>query len=180
MKTLITERLILRPFVLEDVDDFYDYCKLDTVGPNAGWAVHTDKEISLKIIKGFIEKGDVLAIFHKEDKKVIGSVGLHKKMDIEGNIMYEIGYVLSTPYEGKGYMTETVKRVLKYGFLELDIAEIFVCHFIQNIKSKRVIQKCNFIYQKDIEYQTANYGLKQSRFYSLKKEEYIKKMEETK
>ncbi len=180
MKKLETERLILRPFVLDDVNDFYDYCKLETVGPNAGWEVHTDKEISLKIIKGFIEKGDVLAVYHKDDKKVIGSVGLHKKMDIKGNIMYEVGYVLSTPYEGKGYMTETVKRVLKHGFEELEIAEVFVCHFVKNTKSKRVIEKCNFIYKKDIEYQTANYGLKLSRFYSLKREEYIRNREETK
>ena len=51
MKTLETERLILRPFILDDLDDFFEYCSLETVGPNAGWAVHKDKEFSKKSSK---------------------------------------------------------------------------------------------------------------------------------
>ena len=44
MKRLVTERLILRPFTFDDLDDFYEYCSLKTVGPNAGWKVHENKD----------------------------------------------------------------------------------------------------------------------------------------
>jgi RimJ/RimL family protein N-acetyltransferase len=71
MNCLETKRLRLRPFETSDLDDFFDYCSLDTVGPNAGWEVHTDKIFSLKIIQGFIEKNDVLALVDKKDNKAM-------------------------------------------------------------------------------------------------------------
>ncbi len=177
MKTLKTKRLILRPFTYDDVDDFFEYCQMETVGPNAGWIVHKNKEFSRKIISSFIEKEDVLAIFHLQDQKVIGSVGLHKKINKQGVVQYEIGYVLSTPYEGRGLTTEAVKRVIEHGFIDLDLKEIIVCHFLENDKSRRVIEKCNFTYLRNIRYETLNFGIKESKLYSLKKENYTK-MEE--
>lgn len=35
-KVLETERLILRPFKLEDLDDFYEYASVPDVGERAG------------------------------------------------------------------------------------------------------------------------------------------------
>ena len=32
--TLHTQRTILRPWSLEDLDDFYEYARVDGVGPN--------------------------------------------------------------------------------------------------------------------------------------------------
>lgn len=178
MKKLETDRLTLRLFTLEDLDDFYQYCQLKTVGPNAGWKPHIDKEESKCILKQFIEKANVYAVVYKDENKVIGSIGLHKKIDLEGNIHTEIGYVLSTPYEGKGLMTEAVKRVLNYAFLELKLDNIMVCHFIENDKSKRVIEKCGFTFTSIGPYQTLNYGVRKSKYYSLKRDDYIKLLED--
>ncbi len=178
MKTLETVRMILRPFTLEDLEDFYEYASMETVGPNAGWAVHENKDQSKSILESFIQKDDVLAIFHRQDKKVIGSIGLHCKVDESGESHYEIGYVLSTPYEGRGLMTEAVKRVLEHAFLDLNINCIDVYHFIENMKSRRVIEKCNFEYIGNIQYETLNFGTKDSRAYQLTKQQFIKSMEE--
>lgn len=174
MKILETERLLLRPFTLEDIDDFYEYCSMDTVGPNAGWTVHTDKYESEKILRGFLEKQDVLALIYKPENKVIGSIGLHKKAAEDRGEYYEIGYVLSTPYEGKGLMTEACKRVLQHAFEDLSIKEVYVAHFIENLKSKRVVEKCNFEYIRLIDYETVGYGTKVSRLYKLTKDKYIR------
>jgi len=178
MKQLETDRLILRDFCKEDLDDFYNYCKLKTVGPNAGWKPHTDKEESRVILKSFIEKGDVYAVVSKKENIVIGSVGLHKKIDLKGKIHYEIGYVLSTHYEGKGLMTEAVKRVLRHAFLELELEDIMVCHFIENEKSKRVIDKCGFTFTSIGPHKTIHFGVKKSKYYSLRREDYIKLLED--
>lgn len=177
MEILETERLILRPFKTTDLDDFYEYCSMKTVGPNAGWVVHENKFLSLKIIESFIEKGDVLAVHHKADNKVIGSIGLHEKKDALNQTYYEIGYVLSTPYEGQGLMTETVKRVIQHAFLDLNVEKIMVCHFIENDKSRRVIEKCGFEFTHQGLYQSRDFGLKVSKYYILTKENYIKLME---
>ena len=51
---LKTERLIIRPWKLSDLNDFYDYCKVDGVGQWAGWYPHKNKEESLVILNSFI------------------------------------------------------------------------------------------------------------------------------
>ena len=45
-KTIITERLILRPFCNDDLDDFYEYASVDGVGEMAGWDHHSSKEVT--------------------------------------------------------------------------------------------------------------------------------------
>ena len=37
MKTLTTDRLILRRFTMEDAEDFYEYAKDPDTGIHAGW-----------------------------------------------------------------------------------------------------------------------------------------------
>ena len=53
---LKTERFIFRAWTLEDLDDFYEYAKVDGVGQMAGWLPHENKEKSLMILNMFIEK----------------------------------------------------------------------------------------------------------------------------
>ena len=180
MKTLETERMILRPFTMEDLEDFYQYCKMETVGPNAGWTPHKNRDESKRIIEGFIEKGDVLAIYHRQDQLVVGSVGLHKKQRSDGTVYHEVGYVLSTPYEGQGLMTEAVKRLLEYAFLDLNLPYLAVCHFVSNDKSRRVIEKCHFRFMGIGEHPTVSYGVRKSMEYELTREQYLKTREEQK
>jgi len=56
----------------------------------------------------------------------------------------------------------------------IKLEEIKVCHFIENYKSHRVIEKCNFEYVKNIKYITQDLGEKESRFYTMSRETYLK------
>ena len=107
---LETERLILRPWKLDDLDDFFEYAKNPDVGPRAGWLPHKNKEKSLEILNKFIEEKKTFAIVYKENNKVIGSLGL-EKYNLEDKLSEffdyrgrEIGYVLSKDYWGKALM----------------------------------------------------------------------------
>lgn len=175
MKTLYTQRLILREWSLTDKEDLYEYAKLETVGPNAGWKPHESIEESVEIIQKFIAEDEVYAIELKSNHKVIGSIGLHNRINAEGSMVKEIGYVLSTPYEGRGLMTEACKRVIHFAFMELNIPLIKVGHFLNNDKSRRVIEKCGFIYEKEGSHQSLSYGTFLSKVYYLSREQYIKK-----
>ena len=42
--TLYTDRLILRPWTLDDLDDFYAYASVDGVGQMAGWNPHRSRD----------------------------------------------------------------------------------------------------------------------------------------
>ncbi len=79
MKTLITNRLILREWKETDSKDLYEYAKSELVGPNAGWPPHKNEEESKEIIKMFLNNSDTYAIVLKSENKVIGSIGLHDR-----------------------------------------------------------------------------------------------------
>ncbi len=149
-KTVIeTERLILRPFAPDDLNDFFAYASVPGVGEMAGWPHHETIETSKEILNMFMEEKNVFAIYHKEARRVIGSFGFHDSWanyapEYKDRRMAEIGYVLSKDFWGQGLMPEAVKAALAYGFYTLDLEIIGVCHFTSNMQSRRVIEKSGF------------------------------------
>ncbi len=177
MKTLETERLILRGFEESDLDDLFEYAQSPDVGPNAGWPAHKTKEDSLNILKMFIEKDDVWAIVEKKSNKVIGSYGLHKDLKRDNEKSKMIGYVLSDKFWGNGYVPEATQRVLEYAFEELDINIISVYHFCFNERSKRVIEKSGFKYEGILRLSSTlpNGEITDDVCYSMTKDEFLSK-----
>ena len=171
---LKTERLTLRPWTYDDLDDFYEYASVKGVGEMAGWKPHENKEKSLEILKHFIEGRHVFAIVYKENNKVIGSLGVERYgseekltefVDYKGR---EIGYVLSKDYWNKGIMTEAVKRMIDYLFNELDYDFLLCGHFDFNLQSKRVQEKCGFVPYRKLVFDT-RIGTKEPGVLSLLK-----------
>ena len=152
-----TKRLILRIWRESDLNDFYEYASVPGVGEMAGWKHHESVEESQSILDSFISQKNVFAIEHKNNKKVIGSLGIHNSwanddLDYASLNLKEIGYVLSKDYWGQGLMPEAVFAVLFYCFNELKLDAVTCGHFISNNQSKRVIEKCGFKYVKTSEY----------------------------
>lgn len=154
---LKTERLTLRPWTLQDLDDFYEYAKVDGVGEMAGWLPHENKEQSLTILRHFIERKKTFAVEYHG--KVIGSLGIeaYNENDFpefakeKGR---ELGYVLSKEYWGLGIMPEAVKAVIEYCFQVLQLDFLLCGHFTDNRQSQRVQEKCGFEEYKSIKYTT--------------------------
>lgn len=153
-----TERLILRPWRERDLEDFYEYARVDGVGQMAGWLPHKSMEESKRILDLFIQEKKTFALEYKENGKVIGSLGLETRdeaLDVpEESMGREIGYVLSRDYWGRGLMSEAVKAVIDYCFRELDFDWLTCGHFLKNDRSRRVVEKCGFVYVKDIIHKT--------------------------
>ena len=148
-----TDRLLLRAFTEADVDDMFAYASIPGVGEMAGWPHHTSKEVTKIVISSFFKTKDVFALFHKGDKKVIGSLGVHsawtdKDEEFKHLKAKNIGYVLSKEYWGQGLMPEAVKAVIEYGFNVLGLDAFSIEHFMENIQSRRVIEKCGFKFVK--------------------------------
>ena len=146
---LITERLLLRPWKETDAESLYEYAKDPEVGPIAGWPVHTSVENSREIIREVLSAEETYAVCMKEDGKAIGSIGLMigtasnlNLPDTEG----EIGYWIGVPFWGQGFIPEAVRELLCHGFEDLKLNKIWCGYFEGNIKSKRVQEKCGFIY----------------------------------
>lgn len=167
---LRTERLVLRPWREEDLEDFYEYARVDGVGQMAGWLPHESLEESRMILDLFIKEKKTLAI--ELDGKAIGSVGIecYNETDfpeLDGMQGREIGYALSKEYWGRGIMPEAVKAVIGYLFGEEQLDFVTVGHFQWNRQSARVIEKCGFQYVKTTTRQTRPGTQEVSREYVL-------------
>ena len=152
-----TDRLLLRPWRESDLDDFYEYASVEGVGEMAGWRHHDSREHSLKRLRAFIDEKDVFAIVCKENDKVIGSLGIHRSWandtpEYAHLKVKEIGYVLSKNYWGKGLATEAARAVIHYCFHELGLDALTCGHFTFNDRSRRVIEKCGFVFVREREY----------------------------
>ena len=146
---LYTERLILRPWEESDAESLYEYAKHPEVGATAGWPVHTSVESSREIIRDVLSAEETYAVCLREDNKAIGSVGLmigeHSNLDLpeeEG----EIGYWIGVPFWGRGLIPEAVQKLIRHGFEDLKLKRLWCGYFDGNIKSRRVQEKCGFVY----------------------------------
>ena len=100
---LRTNRLILRPWTMDDLDEFYEYASTDGVGQMAGWIPHENKETSLAVLQRFIAEKKTFAL--EFDGKVIGSLGIEEYdegelPEFQSKRGRELGFVLSKDYWG--------------------------------------------------------------------------------
>lgn len=172
---LKTERLILRPWRQEDLDDFYEYARVDGVGQMAGWLPHESKETTQMILDSFITHKKTFAL--ELEGKVIGSLGIENYKEEEFPELDQlqgrsIGYVLSKDYWGQGLMPEAVKAVQKYLFDEVGFDFLVVSHYVWNGQSRRVIQKSGFRHLKTIQLNTRYGTTEDTLVYILKKEDW--------
>ena len=86
----------------------------------------------------------VLNIYHKKDKKPIGTVGLGRInwLSRNANIFAYIGY---PEYWGKGIVGEAAELTIKYGFEELNLHKIYSGAFEPNTRSLKAAKKLGFI-----------------------------------
>lgn len=151
---LETDRLIIREWSEMDLEDFFEYAKVEGVGQMAGWNSHTSIQESKIILEMFIKGKKTFALELKENHKVIGSLGLETLSlslsdEYENLVGREIGYVLSKDYWGKGLMPEAVNRVIKFCFEKENYDYLMCSHSVINSQSKRVIEKSGFRFIKE-------------------------------
>ncbi len=173
MKTIETERLILRHWREEDARKLFEYAKDPRVGPAAGWPPHTSPEDSLRVIREVLSGEETFAVTIRGSDEPVGSIGFQNRV-LEGfEDEIEIGYWIAVPFWGQGYIPEAVKELLRYGFEENDFDRIWCGHYEGNEKSRRVIEKCGFRFAYKREMPVVLLGQRRTEyFYSISKEEW--------
>ncbi len=173
---LETERLLLRKLTKDDAQDVFEYGSDPKVTKYVTWNTHQ----SLKDTREFMEfslgkyENKELAPWGmewKENGKLIGTIDF-VSWDIR-NRVGEIGYVLSRDYWGKGITTEAAKKVIEFGFEEMDLVRIQARCSTENAGSERVMQKAGMSYEgiirKGLFAKGKHHDLK---LYSILREEY--------
>ena len=145
-----TERLILRRLKTFDYADMYEYACSDKVTKYLLWRPHPDAQYTrdyLGYVQSQYRAGEFYdwAVVHKESGKMIGTCGF-AKLDFENNLA-EIGYVINPDFWNKGYATEAVRRVIEFGFYDLNLHRIEARYIVGNEKSRRVMEKCGMTFE---------------------------------
>lgn len=143
MKTILTARLTLRPFSLEDVDvlhalwtdpDVRRYLWDDVVIPR-----ERVEEMVRGIIAGFERNGrGMWLIYEKNAESPCGFCGFLPRKEPD---RAEMIYGLAPGAWGRGYATESGRAVMEYGFGTLNLPKIGASADVPNIASVHVLER---------------------------------------
>jgi ribosomal-protein-alanine N-acetyltransferase len=150
MTALETERLILRNYRESDLEDYF---KLFNDEKNMyylpGLVLRTleEAQASLKDAMEANAKGTArrFAITIKGSDILIGGVGYEITYTTHlGKVADPMGWFLMPEYHNRGYMTEAVKRLLAFAFLQDNCVRVVTACFKDNVPSHKVIVKTGF------------------------------------
>lgn len=145
---IITERLKLRAINLADAKEIFtlrsDAEVLKYLDRPAAKSLEEAIEFAQKNIDQVqANEGISWAITLKEIPGLIGTIGFWK-IDKEHH-RSEIGYMLLTAHQQKGYMQEAITAVLQYGFKTMQLHSVEANVNPENEASKKLLLKNNFV-----------------------------------
>ena len=148
-----TERVLLRKFTLDDVDDAWEMNR----DPEVRKYLLGEGEPTRDQVRKLIEQntlGDYekygygrLAVIHKADNRFIGFTGLKYMPDLDE---VDVGYRLCRDYWNQGLATEATRPTIEYGFRELNLDRIIAMALPGNKASIRVMQKLGLTFWKNV------------------------------
>ena len=149
--TIETERLWLRNFTLDDLDDlariFGKPEVMKYLGLKGEPLSREETEVFLlSIIKHWkLHDFGRWAMISKKDGRLIGCAGLRS---FEKAI--ELVYLIDEPEWGKGLATEAAIASLGFGFRKLDLKKIVAFTRPSNLASRRVMEKIGMRYANEV------------------------------
>ena len=111
MKTFETGRLIIRGFKPDDWKDLQEYVSQKDVTKYDHEYPSSDEECK-GIAEYFSKENGFWAVCLKDTGKMIGHIVINQNEPKE-ILTWHIGFVFNPTYHGKGYATESCKRILK-------------------------------------------------------------------
>jgi [ribosomal protein S5]-alanine N-acetyltransferase len=174
---LETERLLIRKIELNDVDDLFEVFSDPEVTHHMTWEVSKTKEETLKnfitVVMERHKKGESVdwSIVHKDSKKVIGNCAFVGWSDQHSKA--EIGFVLNKHYWGKGFASEVLKELIRFGFEVIQLNRIEGVCDPDNVGSEKVMQKVGMKFEgllRKNEYIKGEF--RDTKVFSILKEEY--------
>ena len=141
-----TERLLLRPYALADVDALYAYQRL----PEVHRYLYTEPRSRSEVEALVAERADARALTEAGQALTLVAV-LAQTGELVGDCILfwrsqeheqgEVGYVFNPAYHGRGLATETVGALLRLGFEGLGLHRIAGRLDARNVASARVLER---------------------------------------
>ncbi len=173
MTIIETERLILRSFQPEDLNDYHQQIYSD---PDVTLYLPTGKPRPIEKTKAVLdfaieheaEHGFSLwAVIEKSIRQFIGHCGL---VYLKGTPDVEVAYAYGKAYWGKGIGSEAARACLQYGFETGNLPYIVALAEPENVASQRVMQKIGMVH----EGLTMQYYSSPLELYRITREQWVK------
>lgn len=139
---LETERTIVRYFQESDYADLHGYLSLPETyeyEPGAPITLEKAREIARERQSGT----DFIAVAEKGSGRLIGHFSFFRNEPAYIRT-YELGYIFSPGYQGRGFATESGRKFIEYCFQELKIHKITANCNPENDKSWKLLERLGF------------------------------------
>jgi len=182
-KTLTTERLILRPFIVEDAQAMYDnWASDDEVTRFLMWPTHSSVEVSHMVASDWVSHYDDAKFyqwaivprpeaFGGKGGEPIGSISAVEVDDRTERV--HIGYCIGREWWKKGITSEALSELIRFFFEEVGAGRVEARHDPNNPNSGKVMLHCGMKYEgTHRKSDFNNQGICDCAYYAILREEY--------
>lgn len=151
-ESLQTERLVLRPFAVNDADAmFQNWASDPEVTKYLTWPTHTDIKVTKTILEDWVSHYSDPQYYHwaivpkDNGDSPIGSIAV---VDLEDAVeKATVGYCIGRPWWHQGIMTEALAAVLDFLLNRVGVRRADAYHDPRNPHSGAVMRKCGMVYE---------------------------------
>ncbi|MEM9078225.1 MAG: GNAT family protein [Bacteroidota bacterium] len=143
---LQTERLLISPTSMDDLQHIHELHSLPETDKFNTLGIPKNIEETKIVVKDWVEKNNsgqeknfTFKIEETESKTFVGLIALNLGMPKFKTA--EVWYKLHSNFWNRGYATESLNRMLTFGFEELKLHRIEAGCAVENIGSIRVLEK---------------------------------------
>ena len=151
---LRTDRLVLRPLDLQDLDDHAALHEQESFWRypfGRGWSRSETKSFLERTIERYGDPGiAVSAVVVNETGELAGWAGLSVPTFLPEILpAVEVGWRLGEQYRGRGYATEAGAEWVRYGFEQLALESIVSIFQPENVASGAVMRRLGFSLERE-------------------------------
>ena len=185
-RTLSTDRLILRPFVMEDAQAMFDNWASDPeVTRYLVWPTHASVDVSRMVVSDWVSHYDNPGYYQWAivpradvfgDKPGAGEpIGSISAVEVNNDIgKLQIGYCISRAWWNMGITSDALGELIRFFFEEVEADRVEARHDTNNPNSGRVMAHCGMKYEGTLRRADRNnQGVCDAAYYGILKEEYF-------
>lgn len=136
--TLETDLLYIRSFNQNDLESVHSYMSDPNIIEHLPEIVFSMSDTKEFIDKNMGEEAKNFALVLKDDERLIGHMIFHKWFAPD---TLEIGWVINSLFQAKGYASQAAYRLLEYGFNSLASHRIIATCQPENVASWKIMEK---------------------------------------
>jgi ribosomal-protein-alanine N-acetyltransferase len=145
LPTLTTERLVLRPFRSDDIDDALEY---RDDAEFARYLPHVPQPFTRRDAEAFVETNRTEPVERSPtfavvfEGKVIGTVNFEIDAATRSAM---IGYAIGRAWWGRGLATEAARAAMRWAIQHFAPVRVWASTDVRNVRSQRVMEKLGMV-----------------------------------